>query len=154
MNVNKAILVGRITNDLELKKLPSGNAVTSFSLATNKTYTDNNGNKQEKVEFHNVVVFGKTAENVARYMTKGSQIFIEGELQTRNWEDKDTGKKMYRTEIVAQHVQFGAKPGDKSQGGSYNRQSSDSALDDFVNDTQGKGVEFPDDEINPEDIPF
>lgn len=107
MYLNKAIIIGNITKDPELKSLPSGIKVCSFSVATNRVWKDNNGQKQESVDFHNIIVFGKQAENTATYMKKGSQIAIEGRLQTRSW-DKD-GQKMYRTEIVAENVQFGNK---------------------------------------------
>ena len=107
MFINKAMVYGNLTRDPEMKALPSGQNVTNMSLATNRTYNDRDGNKQEEVEFHNVVVFGKQAENVAKYLTKGSSAYIEGRLQTRSW-DKD-GVKMYRTEIVADFVQFGPK---------------------------------------------
>lgn len=107
MNVNLAIVCGNITRDPELKTTPTGQTVCSFSVATNKTWFDKNNQKQERVEFHNIVTWGKAAENVAKYMRKGSQIYVEGELQTRNW-DKD-GVKHYRTEINARTIQFGAR---------------------------------------------
>lgn len=107
MYINKAMVYGNLTRDPEMKALPSGQNVTSMSIATNRTYNDKDGNKQEQVEYHNIVVFGKTAENVAKYLTKGSSAFVEGRLQTRSWE-KD-GQKQYRTEIVAETVQFGPK---------------------------------------------
>jgi len=106
-NLNKVMVDGNLTRDPEMKALPSGDNVTSFSVATNRVYNDRDGNKNEEVEYHNIVVFGKQAENVAKYLTKGSGAFIEGRLQTRSW-DKD-GVKMYRTEIVADRVQFGSK---------------------------------------------
>lgn len=108
MYLNKAMVYGNLTRDPEMKALPSGSNVTSMSLATNRRYTDRDGKLQEEVEYHNVVVFGKQAESCAKYLTKGSGAYVEGRLQTRSW-DKD-GVKMYRTEIVADTVQFGAKP--------------------------------------------
>jgi len=106
-NLNKVMVEGNLTRDPEMKALPSGDNVTSFSVATNRVYNDRDGNKQEEVEYHNIVVFGKQADNVAKYLTKGSGAYVEGRLQTRSW-DKD-GVKMYRTEVVADRVQFGAK---------------------------------------------
>lgn len=106
MNLNKVLIYGNITRDPEQKALPSGMAVTNFSVATNRRYTKD-GEKKEEVEYHNVVSFGKTAENVATYMKKGSAIYVEGRLKTRSWE-KD-GKKVYRTEIIAENVQFGPR---------------------------------------------
>jgi len=106
-NLNKVMVEGNLTRDPEMKALPSGDNVTNFSVATNRVYSDRDGKKQEEVEYHNIVVFGKQAENVAKYLTKGSGAYIEGRLQTRSW-DKD-GVKMFRTEVVADRVQFGSK---------------------------------------------
>ncbi len=107
MYINKAMVYGNLTRDPEMKALPSGQNVTSMSIATNRTYKDKDGKSQDETEYHNVVVWGKTAENCAKYLTKGSGVYVEGRLQTRSWE-KD-GVKQYRTEIVAESVQFGAK---------------------------------------------
>ena len=142
------MVYGNLTRDVELKALPSGQNVANMSVATNHTYTDKDGKKQENAEFHNVVVFGKTAENCAKYLSKGNGVLVEGRLQTRSW-DKD-GVKMYRTEIIAERVQFGLKNGGAAapSGGS---QSSAAPADD------GKAPKVPDyseEEINPEDIPF
>lgn len=142
MYINKVILIGNLTRDPELKALASGSKVCTFSIATNESYKDSNGVKQEKVEFHNIVVWGKTAENVATYMHKGSQIFIEGKLQTRTWEDKDTKKNMYRTEIIAINIQFGAKA---SGGSSKPKEQSADEIDP---------IEYPEEEITQQDIPF
>ena len=115
MNYNRGIIIGNITKDPELKALPSGGSVCNFSIATNRTWMDKtSGKKQEAVEFHNVVVFGRMADNVAQYIRKGSQLLVEGRIQTRSWEGKD-GKKNYRTEIVAESIQFGAKPRDEGR---------------------------------------
>jgi len=147
MNVNKVIIVGNITRDPELKALPSGQQVATFSVATNEVYKDSNGQKQERTEFHNVVAWGRTAENIAQYMKKGSQIYIEGKLQTRSWE-KD-GEKRYRTEVVALNVQFGAKP--KGDGGSSR---SDDDWGEFDEPSAPASGSSDAGEINPEDIPF
>src|SRR3990167_6367316 len=109
MNINKAILYGNLTRDPELKSLPSGNKVCSFSVATNRVWKGQDGSKQEAVDFHNIVVFGRQAENVAQYLHKGSGVFVEGRMQTRSWEQD--GQKKYRTEVVADRVQFGPKSG-------------------------------------------
>ncbi|MHB1330915.1 MAG: single-stranded DNA-binding protein, partial [Minisyncoccota bacterium] len=108
MYLNKALVIGNLTRDPEMKSLPSGIQVTSFSLATNRTWKDKNGAKQESVDYHNIVVFGRQAETVAQYLRKGSSVLVEGRMQTRSWEGTD-GKKNYRTEIVADRVQFGPK---------------------------------------------
>lgn len=103
-----AIVEGNLTRDPEMKTLPSGSTVTSMSLATNRRYKDKDGNLQEEVQYHNVVVFGKQAESCAKYLTKGSSALVTGRIETRSWE-KD-GVKQYRTEIVADDVTFGARP--------------------------------------------
>lgn len=107
MYLNKAIVVGNLTRDPELRSLPSGQPVTNFSLATNQVYKDGKGERQERTEFHNIVVFGKQAESVAQYLKKGDSALVEGRLQTRSWESE--GQKKYRTEVVADRVQFGSK---------------------------------------------
>ncbi len=150
MYLNKAILIGNLTRDPELKAIASGNKVCTFGLATNRTYKDASGNRQEKTEFHNIVVWGKTAENVAQYMRKGSQILVEGRMETRSWDDAATGAKKYRTEIIADTIQFGAKstgtPGPSAAKPASQKQESDeSELD---------AIEYPDEQINAEDIPF
>src|SRR4051812_34357999 len=111
MYLNKAIIVGNLTRDPDLRALPSGMQVASLSLATNRVWKDKNGAKQEASDFHNVVVFGRQAETSAQYLKKGQQVMAEGRIQTRSWDDKASGEKKYRTEIVADRVQFGAKPG-------------------------------------------
>lgn len=108
-SINKVIILGNITKDPEFKTLPSGSGVCNFSIATNRTYKTKDGDKKQEVEYHNIVCFGKTAENVAEYMRKGNSIYVEGRLQTRSWEDKDTGSKKYKTEILAESVQFGPR---------------------------------------------
>ena len=101
MFLNKAIIIGILTRDPEIKALTTGIKVCTFSLATNRVWKDKEGKKQEGVDYHNIVVFGRTAELVAQYLKKGSGALVEGRLQTRSWEDKGSGEKKYRTEIVA-----------------------------------------------------
>jgi single-strand DNA-binding protein len=105
MSVNKVILLGRLGQDPELKYTPGGAAVCNFSMATTEAWTDKQGQKQEKTEWHRIVVWGKLAELCNQYLGKGRQAFVEGRLQTRSWEDKD-GSKRYTTEIMANTVQF------------------------------------------------
>jgi single-strand DNA-binding protein len=107
--VNKVTLMGNLGQDPDLKSTNSGNAVATMSVATNESWTDKAGVKQERTEWHRVQVWGKTAENCAKYLKKGSKIYAEGKLQTRSWDDKD-GVKRYTTEIVAQTVQFLGAP--------------------------------------------
>src|SRR3989304_10294462 len=114
MYLNKAIIIGNLTRDPELRSLPSGVKVCSFALATNRVWKDKNGVRQESADYHNIVAFGRQAETVAQYMKKGSSMLIEGRIQTRSWEDKTSGEKKYRTEIVADRTQFGPKRGSTS----------------------------------------
>ena len=109
MYLNKAIIIGNLTRDPELRSLPSGIKVCSFSLATNRVWKDKNGARQESADYHNVVIFGRQAETVAQYMKKGNSMLVEGRMQTRSWDDKNSGEKKYRTEIVADRAQFGPK---------------------------------------------
>lgn len=104
-NVNKVILLGNLGAKPELKYLPSGQAVCEMRIATSETYTDKNDQKQERTEWHRVVVWGKTAENCAKYLDKGRQVYVEGRLQTRSWDNKE-GVKQYMTETVANQVVF------------------------------------------------
>ena len=108
MNLNKVIIVGNLTRDPEIRTLPSGQTVVSFGVATNRIWTDQNGNKQESTEFHNVVTFGKLAEICSRYLTKGRLVLIEGRIQTRSWISQD-GTKKSRTEIIAENMQMGPR---------------------------------------------
>lgn len=103
MDLNKAQIIGRITQDLELRQTPNGQNVMSFPVATNRNWTDSSGMKQEQVEFHNVVLWGKLAEIASEYLWKWRKIYIEGRLQTRNWEAQDWTKR-YRTEIVWENM--------------------------------------------------
>lgn len=147
MYLNKAMIFGNLTRDPELKALPSGMQVCSFSIATNRVYNDRDGNRQESTDFHNIVVFGKQGENCAKYLTKGSSAYVEGRIQTRSWE-KD-GQKQYRTEIIADRVQFGPKGG--SGGGAP---ASDGGKNQPADDKAPAAPDYPEEEINPEDIPF
>jgi single-strand DNA-binding protein len=114
--VNKVILIGNVGKDPELRYTPSGQAVCDLSLATNENWTDKNGQKQERTEWHRVVLWGKPAEIVKQYVTKGQKLYVEGRLQTRSWDDKD-GKKRYMTEIVAQDFMFLSGRGGEGGGG-------------------------------------
>jgi single-strand DNA-binding protein len=107
--VNKAILVGRLGKDPEIKYTPSGTAIANFTMATSENYKDKDGQKQERTEWHKIVAFGKLAEICGEYLAKGKQVYIEGRIQTRSWDDKD-GNKKYMTEIVANTMQMLGKP--------------------------------------------
>lgn len=142
MFLNKATIIGNLTRDPELKALPSGMNICSFSIATNRVYKDRDGKNVEQADFHNIVVFGRQADTVAQYLKKGSQALIEGRIQTRSWDDKTSGEKKYRTEIIAERVQFGNKP----RGAQNDTRSDDQKA--------GAPTDAPADEINADDIPF
>jgi len=118
-SVNKVILIGNLGAKPELKYLPSGQAVCELRIATNETFTDKNQQKQERTEWHRVVVWGKQGENCAQYLDKGRSCYIEGRLQTRSWDDKTSGEKRYMTEIVANSVQFLGGRGEGGGGGEF-----------------------------------
>ncbi len=143
------MLFGNLTRDPELRALPSGMNVVNFSIATNRTYKDRDGKKQEQTDFHNVVVFGRQADTVNQYLKKGSSVFVEGRMQTRSWE-KD-GEKKYRTEVVADRVQFGPK---SSGGGARSAGGDDQTPPEDMSSGGGAGIDYPKDDINPDDIPF
>jgi single-strand DNA-binding protein len=149
MYLNKALLFGNLTRDPELRALPSGMNVCNFSIATNRTYKDRDGKKQEQTDFHNIVVFGRQADTVAQYLKKGSSVFVEGRMQTRSWDDKTSGEKKYRTEVVADRVQFGPK----GSGGGGAKRTDDADMPEDAS-SGGSGIEYPKDDINPDDIPF
>ena len=109
MNLNKAFLIGNLTADPELRNTPSGDPVCNFGIATNRIWTDKNtGQKQQKVEFHNIVAWRRLAEIVSQFLNKGSLVLIEGRIETRSWEDA-SGNKRYKTEIIAENLQLGPK---------------------------------------------
>jgi single-strand DNA-binding protein len=141
MYINKALIYGNLTRDPELRALPSGMNVCSFSVATNRTFKDRDGNKQEQTDFHSIVVFGKQADTCTQFLKKGSGAFIEGRIQTRSWE-KD-GEKKYRTEIVADRVQFAPRP-----------TKQEDIADDMQHRDHRDEAPNPIDEPDPDDIPF
>ena len=149
MYLNKALIIGNLTRDPELKAIPSGIKVCSFSVATNRVWKDKNGAKQEAADYHNVVVFGRQAETVAQYMKKGSQVMVEGRMQTRSWDDAATGTKKYRTEVIADRVQFGSGSGSSSSSPKKETTQGANPEEDEL-DT----IEYPEEQINAEDIPF
>ncbi len=153
MYLNKAFVYGNLTRDPEMRALPSGIQVASFSVATNRVWKDKNGARQESVDYHNIVVFGRQAETASKYLRKGSGVFVEGRMQTRSW-DAEGGKK-YRTEIVADRVQFGPRGGDASSPTSSS--SSTSKKQATAKDSKEEpmdAIEYPEEDINPDDIPF
>jgi len=163
MYLNKVFIIGNLTRDPELKALPSGVNVTSFSIATNRVWKDKNGVRQENTDYHNIVVFGRQADTVSAYLRKGSMAYVEGRLTTRSWDGPD-GKKNYRTEIIADTIQFGPRNGAQNMGGNSGEgttaggaqsapkgEGAPSKADDL---DSLDSLQYPDEEINPEDIPF
>lgn len=151
MYLNKVYLYGNLTRDPEMKSLPSGAKVTQFSLATNRVYKDQAGARQEQTEYHNIVVFGRQAETSAQYLKKGQGVLIEGRIQTRSWDDKTTGEKKYRTEIIADAVQFGPKGGS----GSGEASSAAPAKDNIpASSPDLDTIDYGDANVNVDDIPF
>lgn len=142
MNLNKVLLAGNLTRDPEFKALPSGTSVAEFSVATNRR-VKRNEQWVDEADFHNVVVFGKTAEFVHQYFKKGSSIFVEGRLHTRSWEGEKG--KQYRTEIIAEQVQFGAP---RAPGAGSAAPSAAPAAQ------KEESIAYPTAEVNPDDIPF
>jgi len=148
MDLNKAQLIGRLTRDPEVRSIPSGESVATFSVATGFRWTDKQGNKQEKTEFHNIVAWRKLAEICGQYLRKGSKIYVEGRLATRSWEDQ-SGVKKYRTEIVLDNMIM-----------LEGRGAGSNQADNATNNNSTPKVEAPakaeevEEEINIEDIPF
>lgn len=168
MNLNKAQLIGRLTRDPEMKALPNGNKVTNFSVATSYNYKNQAGEKVDKVEYHNCVAFNRTGEVIAQYLRKGSLVFVEGRIETRSWDDKTTGEKKYRTEIMVDHVQL--PPKSMNPQGADDGHAPDEDAIDFGTSTpekpkkaevKGRGyegevhsIDYGDANINIDDIPF
>ena len=150
MNLNKVMLIGNLTRDPEIKNTPSGQTVATFSIATNLVWTDSSGQKQERAEFHNIVVWRKLAEICGQYLHKGSKVYIEGRLQTRDWTGND-GVKRYRTEIIAENMIML-----DSKGGGFNAPapSSQPSQDNEPVIDYEEPTSNGNDEIKVEDIPF
>lgn len=168
MYLNKVFVLGNLTRDPELRQTASGQAVCSFGVATNRRYTDKNGQKQDQAEFHSVVAWGRQAEIISQYLRKGSSILVEGRLQTRSWQDPQGGKHS-RTEIVADQIQLGPKPqgggGGMASGNPGSRQQATGDRWDGGNAQSASPppapepmpiIELPEEgeEIDVKDIPF
>ena len=146
-SVNKVILLGNLGRDAELRYTPGGAAVATLNLATTEVWNDKGGQRQEKTEWHRVILWGKQAETLQEYLTKGKQIYVEGRLQTRQWDDKD-GNKRYTTEIKADRVTLlGGGGGGRGSGGTERSDRGGQA-------SHGGGDEPPVDPITDDDIPF
>ena len=162
MYINKAFIFGNLTRDPEVRALPSGAQVASFAVATNRVYKDKNGVQQKSVDYHNVVVFGKQADIAAQYLKKGRSVFVEGRIQTRSWDDKTSGQKKYRTEIVAERFQFGPRASESNFVQSTDTAAPAGAVGKEVKkkdkngeeEETGSAIQYPEEEINADDIPF
>ena len=150
--VNKVILIGNLGRDPEVRSTPSGQPVASFTLATSRRWKDKNGQRQEQTEWHQIVVWGKQAEIAGQYLTKGKQIFLEGRLQTRSWDDRQSGEKRYRTEVVCDNFQMlgsrGGGGGDFEQGGAAPGGGGGGSYDEGGFGGGGGG------DLDDDDIPF
>lgn len=135
-----------------MRSLPSGLPVASFGIATNRVFKDKNGAKKEDVQFHNIVVFGKQAEIAKQYLAKGASVFIEGRIQTRNWNAQD-GSKHSKTEIIAERFQMGPRRGATGAGRDFNSESQKRPAQNNKTE-QIETIEYPEEEVNADDIPF
>ncbi len=151
-SLNRATLIGNMTRDPELKQTPNGQNVCTFSIATNRAWKGADGQKQESAEFHNVVAWGKLAEICGQYLSKGRKVYVEGRLQTRDWEGQD-GVRRYRTEVIIDNMIILDKP---SSGGSeqFKAQATSGFTPPQPAVKQDEPAVNPDDEIKVEDIPF
>jgi len=149
--VNKVFLLGNVGKDPEIRATAGGMTIASFTLATADRAKDQQGNWADKTEWHNLVAFQRTAEIVRDYVKKGTQIFVEGKIQTRSWDDKESGQKKYRTEILVNELSLLGKPGGEGGGGgSYSKSSSSS----YGSPASSSQPEYADQGITDDDIPF
>src|SRR5581483_8593981 len=142
MSVNKVILIGRLGSNPEVRFTPSGSAVANFNVATNESWNDKNGQKQERTEWHRIVVWGKLAQLCGEYLSKGRQVYVEGRMQTRQWQDKE-GQTKYTTEVIANTIQFLGAGGERGAGAGLENAPPPSA-----------GVKMEEPSFAEEDIPF
>lgn len=166
MNLNKAILIGNVTQDPEVRTTPSGQQVANFSVATNRIWNNKEtGEKQQKTEFHNIVAWGRLGEIAGQYLKKGGLVMIEGRIETRSWDDATSGTRKYRTEIIAENIQLGPRrdgtssstQAASSDASKTSPQKSDDGEEDLpiieVGESTSKSKKS-DDEIDVKDIPF
>ncbi|MCK4800147.1 single-stranded DNA-binding protein [Candidatus Parcubacteria bacterium] len=161
MNFNKAIIIGRVTKDPETRTTPNGQTVASIGVASNRVWNTNSGEKQEKVEYHSIVAWGKLAEICGQYLTKGQLVLFEGRLETRTWDGQD-GIKRSKTEIIAENMQMGPRARAQEGGSTYQTNQNNQVAEEPVqnNTDQNQANEQTpknpsnDEEIKIEDIPF
>ncbi len=152
MNLNKVFIIGNLTRDPEMRTLPSGTPVVSFGVATNRVWKNQQGEKQEEVQFHNVVVFGRQAEIANQYLSKGKMVLVEGRIQTRNWDAQD-GTKRSRTEIIAERIQFGPRSGGATGQGFNKGQAINQGVDSPAKEDLPE-INIDEGDIKAEDLPF
>ncbi|MEN9342310.1 MAG: hypothetical protein RIQ54_566 [Candidatus Parcubacteria bacterium] len=153
MNLNKVFIVGRLTADPQLRSTPSGTAVGTFSIATNRVRLDKNGSRQDETEYHNIVVWGRQAEVASKFLTKGAMAMVEGRLQTRSWTDKQ-GQTRKTTEIICERLQLGPRAAGATAGQSWGSKSSTSSDSDQQPASQESAGNELTQEIKEEDIPI
>lgn len=154
MNVNKVLLVGRLTRDPEIRNTPSGQTVASISMATNRFWKDKNGQRQDQTEFHNVVLWGRLAEIAGQYLTKGQEAYIEGRLQTRKYTAKD-GTERRVTEVIAENMQLGARAqGSASSAGTFQKPAAPQNDQQPAEEIPTINLDEEQDEVKIEDVPF
>lgn len=168
MNFNRAIVLGNLTRDPEVRTTPNGQTVATFGIATNRIWKDQTGNKQQQVEFHNIVAFGRLGEICSQYLKKGGLVLIEGRIQTRTWQGQDAVKR-YRTEIIAENMQLGPRNSGMGNGGGAATSNGpmpsgthdeiptvnideEPPLENYGNEISGE--KKGDGEVNVEEIPF
>ena len=152
--VNKVILIGNLGKDPELRYTPGGQPVASFSVATTERWTDKNGQRQDRTEWHNIVVWGKLAELTNQYLKKGRPVYIEGRITSRSWDDRD-GNKKYRTEIVANQIQFlSGGPGSSAAADSGPQQEPQQAVDTHFDQSSPAPAVAGEAGVAEDDLPF
>ncbi|EKD23573.1 MAG: hypothetical protein ACD_81C00217G0002 [uncultured bacterium] len=159
MDLNKVFVAGRLTADPILKTTPQGQSVATFSIATNSSWIDKSGAKKEEVEYHNIVVWGRQAENSAKFLTKGAIALVEGRMKTRSWQNQQ-GQTVKTTEIIADRVQFGPRAGGGGGMAAHTNHADAPAHDDFgsgpssLEEEALPQIDIDEEDIKPEDLPF
>jgi single-strand DNA-binding protein len=153
--INKVILVGRLGKDPEIRSTPQGSTVAKFTVATDEKFTDREGNKQERTEWHNIAAWGKLGEICGQYLKKGKLVYIEGSIRTDSWDDKESGQKKYRTEIIANTMKMLDRRGDEGGGGGgYDRGSYGQSQSRAGGSGSGKSAPASDMIEDDEEVPF
>ncbi len=150
MNLNKVFILGRLTADPQLRTTPTGQQVANFGVATNRVWSDKTGNKQQEVEYHNIVVWGRQAEIVGQFLSKGSLILVEGRIRTRTWQNQQ-GQNQKTTEIIAERIQLGPRPAQQERefgSPAAGKKPTETAREELPE------IDINEEEIKAEDLPF